>query len=67
MKNITITYEDIAKLYDELKLSSQYPESLKVELSYEQVTNRNFGIKDYTTSTNSTEIIENYAKCSIDE
>ena len=66
MKTNTITYEDIAKLYGELKLTSQRTETTKFDTAYEQITNRNFGIKDYTISTNFSEFIDQYSKCSID-
>lgn len=66
MKNQTITYEDITKLYNELKLTSQRAEIIKCKISYGEVTNRNFGTKDYTISTNSSEFLEQYSKCSID-
>ena len=61
----TITYEEVAKLYSDLKITSQPTESTKFETSYEQITNRNFGIKDYTTSSNFSEHVIDYSKCSI--
>ena len=61
----TITYEEVAKLYSDLKITSQPTESTKFETSYEQITNRNFGIKDYTTSSNFSEYVIDYSKCSI--
>lgn len=55
MKNCTITYEDIAGVYDELGLSSHRMDATKLNTSYEQITNRNFGVKDNTTSANFSE------------
>ncbi len=62
----TITYEEVAKLYNDLKITSQPSENTKLDTSYEQITNRNFGTRDYTTSSNFSEHAVNYSKCSID-
>lgn len=40
-----ISYENIKTLYDSLKINGH-------SISYDEVTNRNFGIKDYTTASN---------------
>ena len=61
----TLTYEEVAKLYSDLKITSQPTDSTKFEPSYEQITNRNFGTKDYTTSSNFSEHVIDYSKCSI--
>ena len=66
MKTNTITYEDVLKLYNEFRQTSQHSETTILEHSYEQITNRNFGIKDYTISTNFSEYRDQYSKCSID-
>lgn len=60
-----ITYEEIAKLYTDLGITDQSTERAEFETSYKQITNRNFGTKDYTISSNSSEYIFDYSKCSI--
>lgn len=62
----TITHEEVAKLYADLKITSQPSYNTKLDKLYEQVTNRNFGTKDYTTSSNFSEHAVDYSKCSID-
>ncbi len=66
MNNKKITYEDIAKMYNELRLSPQHTDTTKLKINYDTITNRNFGVKDYTVSTTSSELSEQYSKCYID-
>lgn len=66
MNNKKITYEDIAKMYNELRLSPQNTDTTKLIINYDKITNRNFGVKDYTVSTISSELSEQYSKCCID-
>lgn len=66
MNNKKITYEDIAKMYTELRLSPQHTDTTKLKIDYDKITNRNFGVKDYTVSTTSSELSEQYSKCYID-
>lgn len=66
MKIESITYEDIAKLYSDLQLTPQPTEATKLDFSYIQITNRNFGIRDYTVSSNFSETVEEYATCITD-
>lgn len=66
MNNKKITYEDIAKMYNELQLNPQHTGVTKLKINYEKITNRNFGVKDYTVSTTSSEISEQYSKYCID-
>lgn len=55
MKRKTITYEDVADMYDRLGLESMRMPPAELESTYEQITNRNFCTKDYTISANSSE------------
>ena len=65
-ENKKITYEDVAKMYNELRLSPQHTDTTKLKINYDKITNRNFGVKDYTVSTTSSELSEQYSKCYID-
>lgn len=67
MKTFSLTQQEVVALYEKLNLSFEPIENIDFNKPYEAITNRNFGIKDYTISTNNTNFTKQNLNCLTDE